>query len=104
MILYDDPATENLRIEEIADYLSSKLPRLEVEVRPGFFQHHLGGLAPSERERAIDLLAREIASCRVRNPFRPIWGVDFEPLYGEVEFERRGVENPSRKPFGIIYD
>lgn len=102
MILYDDPATENLRIDEIADYLSSRLPRLSIEVRPNFFEHHLEKLGGAERERTIELLAREIASCRVRNLFRPM--EEFEPLYGEVEFERRGLENPSRKPFGIIYD
>jgi hypothetical protein len=104
ILLYDDPATENLHLPGIAEYLRRRLPRFEIELRRSFFEHHLERLDRIEREEVIDRLAREIASSRVRNLMRPNDEVDFEPLYGEVQFERRGILLPSRKPFGVLYD
>ncbi|HID55658.1 TPA: hypothetical protein EYP37_03950 [Candidatus Poribacteria bacterium] len=104
ILLYDDPATPNLNLSEIALYLRGKLAGFEIELRDNFFQHHLTRLDRSERERRIDRIARGIGSCRVRNLMRPNNEMDFEPLYGEVQFERRGILYPSKKPFGILYD
>ncbi|HID96113.1 MAG TPA: hypothetical protein EYP53_08690 [Candidatus Latescibacteria bacterium] len=104
IFLYDDPATENLRLPEIAEYLRGKLPGFRLEVRQNFFEHHIARLERVERGRTIDQVAWEIASSRVRDLMRLNDEIDFEPLYGEVQFERRGVIAPSRKPFGILYD
>lgn len=104
ILLYDDPATPNLNLSEIELYLRGKLPGFEIERRDNFFEHHLKRLDRPEREEMIERLARGIASCRVRDLMRPNSEIDFEPLYGEVGFERRGILNPSRKPFGILYD
>jgi len=104
ILLYDDPATTNLKLSEIALYLRGKLPGFEIERRGNFFEYHLERLDRSEREGKIDQLARGIASCRIRDLMRPNDQIGFEPLYGEVQFERRGILHPSRKPFGILYD
>lgn len=91
--LYRDPSSSTLRVNVIATYLGEVLG-LRCEVRDEFFVHH--GRADPEG------LARAIAATRVRHIQRPFEAV--EPLYGEVQFELRLLEEPAKRVPGILYD
>ena len=91
--LYADPSSATLDLEEVASYLEGTLG-LDCEVRGDFFSRHGG--------RKREALARSIASTRVRNIMRPF--DPMEPLYGEVQFELRLLEEPGKRVPGILYD
>jgi len=91
--LYRDPSAATLRLDEVASYVRDVLG-LRCEVRDEFFSL-FGG-------RDLNGLAHAIAATKVRNltrPFEPI-----EPLFGEVEFEVRLLEEPRKRVPGILYD
>jgi len=91
--LYADSSTAALRVRDIAEYLEGQLG-IPSEVRKDFFSHHGG--------EGGEPLAGAVAATRVRNLMRPF--VSMEPLYGEVQFELRLLEEPSKRVPGILYD
>ena len=91
--LYADPSSETLDLGAVTGHLREILG-LRCEAREDFFSHHGG----PDREA----LARAIAATRVRNIMRPF--VAMEPLYGEVQFEARLLEEPAKRVPGILYD
>ncbi len=91
--VYEDPSSRTLDADEVAAYLKEVLD-LRTEVRHEFLVHHGG--------RDLGALARAIAATRVRHIQRPFEAV--EPLYGEVQFERRLLEEPAKRVPGILYD
>ncbi|MDJ0268999.1 MAG: hypothetical protein NXY59_00315 [Aigarchaeota archaeon] len=91
--LYADPSSKTLNPEEIAEYLREKLPALEVDVRQEFFTYHA-----ADFEHVAPLLA----AARIRNPLKRL--DNRQPLYGEVEYEKSLLKNPSKRPLGILYD
>ncbi len=91
--LYADPSAATLRVLEVADCLRDELG-IPCDVREDFFSHHGG------RDR--EALARGIAATRVRNIMRPFQPM--EPVYGEVQFELRLLEEPAKRVPGILYD
>ena len=91
--LYADSSSSTLRAREVGEFLHEILG-LVCEQREDFWSHH----AP----RNLETLARAIAATRVRNimkPFEPM-----EPLYGEIQFELRLLEEPTKRVPGILYD
>lgn len=90
--LYNDPSVENLDLAELASYLESKTPIKRIETR--------GPLIKSSRK--IENLPEKLAKTRVRDPETP--KTDFDPLYGEINFEERLIQEPSRKVSGVLYD
>ncbi len=91
--LYRDPSSATLKAGEVAAYLKGTLG-IRCEVREDFFSRHGG------RDR--EALARAIAATRVRDilkPFQPM-----EPVCGEVAFEERLLDEPSKRVPGILYD
>lgn len=81
----------------MADYLGGKLDGAQIEVRDEFFDYHL-----AEREGMIDSVAERIARCKVRDIENP--KAAFEPIPGEIDYERRWLQKPASKPIGILYD
>ncbi len=57
---------------------------------------HVHGISNQEK------LAHEIAGMRVRDVSRPFQ--EIEPMYGEVQFELRALEEPSKKVSAVLYD
>jgi hypothetical protein len=92
-VLYRDEGTPALMPEEVADYLQNTIG-IQVTVKGGFLKTHWRG-----RREA---LARMIAAARVRNLAAPFAAE--EPMYGEVMFEQRFLEEPERKVPGVLYD
>ena len=91
--LYRDPSAATLQWDTVASYLRDTLG-IPCEVRNEFFSI-FGG-----RDR--EDLARQIAATKVRHIQRPFEAM--EPLYGEVQFELRLLEEPSKSVPGILYD
>ena len=91
--LYEDPSTKNLDLREIVSYLREKLGHVSADLRGSFINASLSG---------AEDLARRIAGTKVRDLMNP--NVQFEPLPGEVEFERKLLRDPSLKLVGLLYD
>ncbi|MCK5291491.1 MAG: hypothetical protein KAR39_05705 [Thermoplasmata archaeon] len=91
--VYDEPSSPSFKIGEIADFLKEKLPNVDVMTRKEFFSFHTHDLGE---------LAKELASAKVRG----IEGLQVkeEPLYGEVQYEKRILQEPHRRTMGILYD
>ena len=80
-------------LAEVASFLSSIFPSMSVSVKPTPFRD----LTP----RAIEKTASFLASSRVKDISRPF--EPFEPMYGEVDYEVRGLTGDARLG-GIVYD
>lgn len=91
--LYRDPSSATLNVGEVARYLRDTLG-LICDVRDEFLVHHGGD--------DLEDLARRIAGMRVRNILRP--PEPMEPLYGEIRFELRLLEDPAKRVPAILYD
>ncbi len=78
---------------EIKRYLGETVSKAKVEVRGDFINYFSG----DETEK----IAQEIARIRVTDVTAPF--AYSEPLYGEVEHEKR-VLSGSATPFGVLYD
>ena len=91
--VYADPTASTLRTRDVAEYIQDKLG-VPCEVRTAFFSHHGG--------EDLEALARAVAATRVRNIMRPFQAM--EPVYGEVQFELRLLEEPTKRVPGILYD
>lgn len=102
--LYDLPAVPIFRLKDIASYLAALLPQMAL-VLPGrteFLTHHLEPMGPAEREEALAWLARAWAEAKVRNPMS--YESNIQPLYGEIEYEKRRLATAGRSIKGILYD
>lgn len=91
--VYEDPSTSSLRTREIAEFLHDTLG-LECLVRRDFFEEHGG---PD-----LDRLAERVAATRVRQIGKPFEATP--PSFGEIQFERRLLQDPSKRVPGILYD
>lgn len=94
VFLYGEPSSPNLDLRAVARYVAEFLPS-PPDVRSEFFTLFSGG---TDRGG----LAFDLARLRIREPMGS--PSTEEPLYGEVEFERRGLEEPSRVVPGVVYD
>ena len=91
--LYRDSSSPDLEADSVAGYIHETLG-ISCTVRGDFLVHHGAGDSES--------LARRIAATRVRNIMRPF--DPMEPAYGEVQFELRLLEEPSKRVPAILYD
>ena len=99
--LYNEPTADTLNVKKISDYLKKRLPGVEINIREEFFTHHLVHFSPKTREEIIDSLAKRIAHIRISN--LNVQETFFEPLSAEMEYEKRKIEEPNHKSFGILY-
>ena len=95
IILYDEGTSEGLDISEIAQYLTQKMGEVRIEVRGNPFDFNLS------QDKLSDY-ARKIAGSKIQEISQKILP-DQEPLYGEMEYERRRILGKTRS-FGVLYD
>ena len=95
VILYDEGVGKQLDIEQITQYLAQNAGKAEIKVRDNPFTLNL------PRDKVTDF-ATAIASTKVRDINRKIEPGQ-EPLYGEVEYEKRRILGKT-SAFGVIYD
>lgn len=99
--LYNEPTAKTLDVKKISDYLKEKLPGIEIDIREEFFTYCLSHFSEKNREEIINSLAKRIAQNRISN--LNVQKISFEPLPAEMEYERRKIEEPNHKSFGILY-
>lgn len=99
--IYDGGMAKTLYTNEIAEYLEEKVAA-RVDVRENLFSHYLSSISAEQREETVDTLARKLATARVRNLTN--LNAHFSPMYGEIEYEKRRLNNPQRQPVGVLYD
>ena len=95
LVLYADPSSPTLNVSEIAEFIRSEIPSIEVEVRQDVFTHFRGTYDPER-------VARRLASIRITDPVTG--ALNDDPLPLEVEYELRRVLNPSLRCHGVLYD
>ena len=95
IILYDEGTADALDIEEIAQYLAQRVRKAEVETRGNPFAFNL-------LQDKVSDYARKIVSAKIQDVSQKI-PLEQEPLYGEIEYEKRRILGKTRS-FGIIYD
>jgi len=100
--LYNGGRTESLNLDGISQYLKNLFKRSKIQIRDDFIAYYLSGLSSKEKEKVIDTLAREMARIKVRKIEDK--DVVFEPLGGEIEYEKKRISDPKKKSFGILYD
>ncbi len=93
IILYDDEATPSLKLRKIAEYVERNFG-ISVRTKGGFLKVHSRG--------GLEELAHRIAKTKVRDLSRP--SVAVEPSYGEIAFELRLLEDPTKMVPGVLYD
>lgn len=91
--LYRDPSSPTLDVDAVAAFLQDLLG-LPCTVHEEFFER-FGG-------KDLEVLASRIASTKIRDLARPF--VPTEPLFGEIQFELRLLQDPSKRIPGILYD
>lgn len=84
-------------VNALTGYLKEHFPDLEVELRKNFFTHSL-----SEIDPGLDFLAMRLAEIKVLNPMKE--GLNLDPIYGEIDYERRKILNPLSGSSGLFYD
>ena len=100
--LYDGGKTESLDLNEISLYLKNIFKKSKVQIRGDFVAHYLSKFPLKEKEGVIDNLAKQMAEIKVRRI--EIKDTVFEPLQGEIEYEKSIISVPGKKSFGILYD
>ena len=100
--LYDGGKTENLNLNEISLYLKNIFKKSEIQIREEFIAYYILNLSSEEKEMVINHLAKEISKIKVRKIEDKI--TVFEPLQGEIEYEKKRISEPGNKSFGIFYD
>jgi len=98
IFLYDGGNTQALDIREIAQYLKQKSGGARVEVRGNL----IAQVVRTMEESSLRKLAEDIARCKVRDLDNP--HSNFAPFPVEVEYEKRKIQNPEKRSFGIFYD
>jgi len=93
LVLYRDESTPSLEIDQTATYLKEILG-IPAEARQDFFAEYGQG--------KMRRIAERIAESRVRNLEKPFQRE--KAAYGEVEFELRFLEGPTKKVPGVLYD
>lgn len=92
--LYEDKSSKTLDLKEIARYLSEKLGRVSIGVRKPLIVAHA--------IESVKELARMLAGAKIRDPM--IKHVPFEPLPGEINLERKLLQDPELRFPGVLYD
>jgi hypothetical protein len=94
IFLYDEGAADDLNLAEISQYLEQKLRKVEIEARGSPFAK-----LPQDK---IAEYAKKIAGSKIQALNKKLTP-EPEPLYGEIEYEKRRILGKTRS-FGVIYD
>jgi hypothetical protein len=100
--VYDGARTDALHLEEVARFVSSILPSVNVQIKDDVVTTALEKASDAEKDKLVDTLAQTLAAARVRNITAQ---EETGPVaYGEVEYEKRRLLDSTIKALGILYD
>ncbi len=100
--LYSEPRVHTLDLAELSSDLAKVAPATDIEVRGDLVTCYLSTLNQSAGKEALSALAESFAKAKVRDPTQH--EEEFEPLWGEMDYERRRLSDPDSKAFGVLYD
>lgn len=92
--IYGDSSI-GINFENLFDYVRGLFSALDVEIRRDFLGYHL---VPE----MLDPLAERLASIKILDPIKE--GLNSNPIYGEIDYEKRKILNPSSNSVGVMYD
>ena len=91
--LYEHPSAKTLNLSDIVRYLSEKLGKAQVDLRSEFVNYHV---------EDFDDIAMKMADIKVRDINQQ--HISFEPLYGEIEYEKSALKDIEKRSVGVLYD
>ncbi|MEK6545161.1 MAG: DUF6775 family putative metallopeptidase [Nitrospinota bacterium] len=100
--IYGKGVIENPNLEKVSAYLKSLLLDSVIDLRTDFVSYYFTSLDPAKKDKEIDSLAKKLAEIRVLNPTKQ--NLNPDPLYAEIEYEKKKILNPSTKSIGVFYD
>ena len=92
----------NPDLGKVSVYLNSLLPESAVDTRIDLVSYYIKHLNITKLDDEADSLARRLAAIRVINPDKE--KLNPEPLYAEIDYERRKILNPATHSLGVFYD
>jgi len=97
LLIYRDPKSRALSYDKLSSTLEDQIPECEVELREDYLAYAMRRWRVNPKETAARL-----ASLRVVDILRcePVG----EPLIGEIAYEERVLQDPSRSTAGILYE
>ncbi len=95
VILYDDITSGNLVLSDLKKFITDLIPGIKVNLRKGFIAHFL----PTENYQEF---AGKLARIKIRDQKRII--EDFKPLPGEIQFEKKLLDESKIRRIGVVYD
>jgi len=101
IVLYSGVEFGHCNFNEIVEYLSNHFKKIQIIPRDDIVLQYLTQLG-EEKEQKTHELAMKLARAKVRHPNKE--HDDDEPLWGEVEFEKRWLLRQDQKPLGLLYD
>ncbi|MEW6409417.1 MAG: DUF6775 family putative metallopeptidase [Nitrospirota bacterium] len=96
--IYGKETIENPDLSLLSEFLLRLMPNVSVDLREDFFVYMLKG----KDKKELDTLAKRLAEIRVLSPLNR--ELNAEPLYGEIEYEKRKLLNPATTSIGVFYD
>ncbi|MBI4378998.1 MAG: hypothetical protein HY578_07880 [Nitrospinae bacterium] len=100
--IYGKGVITNPDLEKLLLYLKALLPESTIDVRTDFISYFLNQSDSEKINDEIDLLAEKLAGIRVLDYSKQKLNPD--PLYAEIDYERRKILNPATKSIGVFYD
>lgn len=97
IILYNGVKHGHFDVREIVNYVATWFKQNQVIVRKDILNYSLS----RTRSKTKDI-AKRMSQAKIRNPNSQ--NNDTEPLFAEVEFEKKWLANQPEKPLGILYD
>jgi hypothetical protein len=100
--LYDGCFSTGLNFPEIIGYLKIVIPDVVVYLHKEFMHCHVWEERQDNTINHAQILADTFARIKVIDPRQR--NRTTEPLYGEIEYEKRRLLNATNQPWGIMYD
>ena len=101
--LYDGLKKDFLNLNEISDYVQSRLSKIEIEIRDDFIKYCISKISSEkEKKKLIEGLSEKIAKSRITNPDKR--KIDRTLHQIEINLEKKYILNWAQKPIGNFYD
>ncbi|MBI5183394.1 MAG: hypothetical protein HY999_03420 [Nitrospinae bacterium] len=100
--IYGKGSIKNPNLDILASEISDRVPGIGIDIREDIFSYLFSLIEEGKRRDMVDSLARMLAGIRVLDPAKK--GLNPDPIYGEIDYERRKILNQSSSSIGVFYD
>ena len=99
--IYQGAGADQVHSDEIAHYVRSLVGSV-VDIRSEFLSSALSSYSGDKRESIVSETALHMARLKVRDINKK--DVQVDPLYPEIEYERRNLTKTTGRASGVIYE